>query len=77
MIESILGILEAGLSLWNTKEARKYQDQVIKLKKEFYEEYNKPDNERSDARLDNIMRELLIIGEGFTAEIRTKDAKNS
>ena len=30
-------IIEQGLKLWNSKEGRKYLDEVIKLKREYYE----------------------------------------
>ena len=69
MIKSILGILKAGLSIWEHKEANKYLDRLLKLEKEFYEEYNLPVNERSNARLDNIEHELLKLGEGFAAQV--------
>jgi hypothetical protein len=58
-----LSVLEQGLKLWNTKEGRKYLDRVIKLKKEWYEEFNRSD--RSQLALDNISRELRIIAETF------------
>lgn len=58
-----LAVLEQGLKLWNTKESRKYLDRVIKLKKEWYEEFNRSD--RSQLALDNISRELRIIAETF------------
>ena len=58
-----LSVLEQGLKLWNTKESRKYLDRVIKLKKEWYEEFNRTD--RSQLALDTIQRELRIIAESF------------
>lgn len=69
MTESILKILGAGLSIWEHKEANKYRDRFMKLKKDFHEEYNKPINERSNARLDNIELKLLILGNGFAAAV--------
>lgn len=76
MIKSILQILGTGLSLWNHKEKTKYHDKFIKLQKEFYEEYNKPDGERSDAALDNIEFELRLLASGFCAEVRESQDKN-
>lgn len=59
-----LSLLEQGLKLWNTREARKYLDRVITLKKEWHEEYNRSD--RSQMALDKIERELKIIAETFS-----------
>jgi len=61
----ILGILKEGLKLWNNREATKYLDRVIKLEKDYYEELNKPAEERSDRQLDNIMLELRIVSQSF------------
>lgn len=60
-----LGVLKEGLKLWNSKESDKYLGRVIKLEKEYYEELNKPSDERSDYRLDSIMLELTIISQSF------------
>lgn len=60
-------ILEKGLTLWQSKEKRKYLDRLIKLKKEWYEEYRRAD--RSQLTLDGIERELRIIAESFASDI--------
>jgi len=72
MIQTILQVLSAGLSIWEHKESRKYQDKLIKLEKEIYEEYNKeiPDN----AVLDNLYFELQLLGKAFYSEIGTKNS---
>lgn len=72
MKEALFMALSAGLSLWNTKEARKYRERVLELKKEWYEEFNKPipDN----ASLDGIELELRHIAESFYTQTGTKDA---
>ena len=64
-ISLILSILEKGLSLAQSKEARKYLDEVIKLKKEWHEEFNRAD--RSQLALDRIELRLHIIGEAFAS----------
>lgn len=69
MVEAIFRALEAGLSLWHTKEKRKYQDKLISLREDWYEEWNKTDSERSDAVLDNIERELRILVDSFASEV--------
>lgn len=61
----VLSILKEGLRLSNTIIDRKYLDRVIDLEKEFYEELSKPDDERSDLALDNIMLELRTIAAIF------------
>lgn len=68
-------IIEQGLKLWNTKDGRKYLDQMIKLKKEYYEELDRPD--RSDLALDNILQQLRIIGETFAESAIGNDASSS
>lgn len=74
MFNSIVSILSAGLTLWNTKESRKYLERVIELKKAWHEEYNKKNPD--DALLDNIFTELRIIGESFSAQVGKQDTKN-
>lgn len=61
----ILGILKEGLTLWNSKEASKYLDKVIKLEKEYYEHLSKPESKRSQRYLDKRLHELEIISENF------------
>jgi hypothetical protein len=64
-LKLVLGILKEGLKLWASKESTKYLDRVIKLEKEYYEELNKPEDERSDFKLDSIMLELTIVSQSF------------
>lgn len=61
----ILGVLKAGLELWNTKESRKYQDRVIELEKRYFDELAKPFNNRSQLVLDNCLLELKTIARNF------------
>lgn len=65
MIELLLGVLVEGLKLKNTLESRKYLDEVIKLRKDWLEEYNKPKSNRSNATLDDIELRLGIIARSF------------
>jgi len=68
LINLVFEVLGAGLSLWNNKEKRKYIDKLIKLKKDYYEEYNK---ELCDhAILDNIEFELRTLCKSFGSEAR-------
>ena len=61
----IFGILEQGLTLWNSKEKSKYVDQLIKLKLRWHEEYNKPENIRSDIAMDSIELHLSVLCRSF------------
>lgn len=61
----ILGVLKAGLDLWNAKEANKYRDKLIKLEREYYEELKKPFNDRSQLYLDERMLEINLIAKNF------------
>lgn len=74
MVNLLLGVLEQGFKLWNTKEGTKFLDKIINLKMEWYEEYAKPLDRRSDRRLDELESELRIIAESF---IQTSGAKNA
>lgn len=69
MFEALAKALAAGLSLWESKEKRKYVDRVIELKRAHYEEYNKDPAHRSDAVLDNLEHELRIVAIGFAASV--------
>lgn len=76
MISTIIGVIQAGLELWSHKEKNKYRDKLIRLKRDFYREYNKTPRDMS--KLDHIEHELRILGESFTtAVIGTKDSSDS
>jgi hypothetical protein len=76
MINTILNILAAGLSIWEHKEVNKYREKFMRLRKEIYEEENKPQDKYDAAVLDNLYFELYILGEAFSSEVRKTDAKN-
>ena len=71
MVDSLVKALAAGLSLWQHKDARKYLEKTFKLKKEWYEEYNKPESD--DATLDDIMFQLQLISETFSSKVGVTD----
>jgi len=73
-VDLVLGVLEQSLKLWNSKEADKYLSKMIKLKKEWYEEYNKPLNDRSDIKLDNIELQLRILCQSFIQAPKRTDS---
>jgi len=69
MPTAIFKILGSALSIWESKEKTKYQDELIALRTEYYEEYNKPIDKRSDAVLDDIMLKLCILCDSTAAAI--------
>ena len=76
LVSSLIGAVEAGLKLWNTKEGRKYLDELLELKQDWVNEYNKETHERSDAKLDLIEQRIMLISELFTSKIGNEDSKN-
>lgn len=70
MIDLVFKLLASGLSLWESKEKTKYIDQLIALRKDWYEEYNK-DN-RDNARLDAIEYDIKLLCDSFTTAITKK-----
>jgi hypothetical protein len=68
MFVTILNLLEAGLSLWASKEARKYIDRKNELEKKYRAEVSKPRPEQSDAVMDNLNFELQQLAEAFILE---------
>jgi hypothetical protein len=61
----ILGLIKAGLDLWDSHEANKYRDKLIALEKDYYAELRKPFEDRSQLALDNIMLEIDLIAKNF------------
>lgn len=61
----VLGVLKAGLDLWNNHESNKYRDRLIKLEKSYYEELAKPFDNRSQLELDRVLFEINLIAKNF------------
>lgn len=76
MIELILSLAASALSIWASKEKTKYSDQLGELQKAYYEEYNKPLAERSDAALDNIEFQLRVLARQLSTAIGASNASN-
>ena len=70
MVSVLFEVLVQGLKLWNAKESTKYLDEVLKLQKEWLEEYAKPRAKRSNANLDHIEQQLQLISKQFTSSFR-------
>ena len=65
MTEILFSVLLQGLKFWNTKESSKYIDELYELRKDWTEEYDKPRNKRSNAKLDDIESRLHLLGRIF------------
>ncbi len=74
MFAVILSLLDTGLKLWLDKRRTRFIDEKIRLEKAYYEEYNKPDGERSNAVLDNLHAELCRLAIAFATEAGTPSA---
>lgn len=65
MTELLLSVLLQGLKLWNSKEANKYLDEVVRLRTEWLEIYSKPRGQRDNEALDMIEMRLELISKTF------------
>lgn len=66
IVNALFKIAEHTLSIYKTKYARKYLDEVISLRKAYYNEENKPEDERNHALMDNSINRMCIIIEEIT-----------
>jgi hypothetical protein len=73
MFEALFTALGAAFSIWDHKEKHKYQEQLIRLKIEYYEEANKDPDIRDHAVLDNISFSLRILSDAFGSAIGESD----
>lgn len=76
MWDALTRALAAGLSIWDHKEKTKYIDQLAKLQKDYYAEYNKTLSDRNDAILDGLEFQLRILSNSFAASVGKSDAAN-
>lgn len=74
MVAAIIALLTEGLKLWNLKEGRKYIDKLASLEKDYYEEFNKPYEQRDNAVLDNTEFELCIVLKSIATDLKLKNA---
>ena len=61
LIASLFAITKHSLSIYSTKQARKYLDRVVYLEKVYYAEENKPEDQRNHAVMDNVTNELCLL----------------
>lgn len=76
LIDSIFSALGSGLKLWSSVESRKYIDKYLKLRKDYYDETNKPESEQDFAVIDNIEFELKLLCDSFGSSVGAPEAKN-
>lgn len=69
MIDSILKIIGAALSIWESKEKTKYADELKKLKTQYYEELKKEPIFRDSAVLDDVLLRLRILSDSVASAI--------
>lgn len=76
MVNLLLGVLQELLKVGGLamEEKHRYEDNILKLKKEWYAEYQKPIDEISHARLDELQLQLRLTGEAILEAIRTAQA---
>lgn len=67
LINSLFGIAEHTLSIYDTKLSRKYLERVIYLKKLYYTEENTREENRNHALMDNIVNELCLITDAIAS----------
>lgn len=74
MIEPLIKIFEAGLSIWNTSQSRKYQKAVLDLKEKRAKELDKdnPDYNITDM----CERQLCFLAELASTEIKGQAFKD-
>lgn len=74
---SWIGAIEQLLKLGNLtfEERHRYDDNILRLKKEWYEEFEKLEtDEGSDNRLDDIERELRLLTDAIVETLRAKNS---
>ncbi len=70
LADSALGLGKAIVERLNLKDKQKYVDRVREVKLAYQEENDKPDGTRSDARLEDLERELLVEVEAMNNAIQ-------
>ena len=68
MLDSLINIFEAGLSLWDTAQARKYQVAVLDLKQKRAKELEKENPNYNFT--DRIERELYYLANLAATQIK-------
>lgn len=67
MFESLVKTLGVALSIWEHHEKTKYIDKLVRLKREYHEEINKPFGSRDNNVLDHLEFELRLLSDAWAA----------
>tara|TARA_Y100001938_G_scaffold88537_1_gene121368 strand:- start:567 stop:794 length:228 start_codon:yes stop_codon:yes gene_type:complete len=74
MLDSLINIFEAGLSLWDTAQSRKYQVAVLDLKLKRAKELDKENPNYNYT--DRLERELFYLANLAATEIKRSKTKD-
>ena len=69
LVTALFSIVGSALSIWDTKEKRKYLDKYIQLQKDYNEAINRSDDQWNDARIDSILFDLRLLVSAINSEI--------
>jgi len=67
-IGALLQIIGAVLSIVADKVRRKYIDEYLELKQAWYDEYNRPREQRNNAALDTIKFRIVALSQTIAAD---------
>jgi hypothetical protein len=80
LVTAVIGSIKAGLTLLEERErnypqrqAAALRQRVERIERDFYKEYNRPEETRSDALLDHHLLELRIVLGDFASSVRTEN----
>ena len=74
MIDSLVKIFEAGLSIWQSKQSKKYMEAVLDLKEKRQKELDKDDPDYN--KCDYYERSLCNLAELASTEIKRQAVKD-
>lgn len=72
MITAILAIVGSALSIWDSKLKQKYVDKSLQLERDYYKAINAVGDERDNALIDNLEREIEQLAKSLALELRGK-----
>lgn len=73
-ISALFKALEAGLSIWLSKEKTKYTDRLLKIKEDYYREKTKADPNM--AVLDDLEFQLFLLSSTFATSAASGQASS-
>jgi hypothetical protein len=68
----ILGLAKVALEIFQDERRGRFSNERDKIEKEFNDEMDKPESERSDLELDRLVRESKLLGRRIIEEARKK-----